>query len=785
MITFFNCFQIQMQKQLCIRLSYHDVKMFQQMLLSLPKQTRKARSYSLPKFQAEDSDKFTVNKLLSLGFKKNDCLEALNICENNLDDAALWLTQNAETLNASHSLLKKHVNTVSTSNKNSFEIYAVELKAPCISICVIDDCKDADVPLLELSLSKLDLRQELNSNSDLKIKNLNTGDENNMFHSSDGFRSGHLKGVFASDYYNRIQSGWEPLIESWKLEATWNYSLGDRSISNQLNRLQLKINSDDLLKLNVTSTILELYQLVRDNWTQDFYSNNNSNLNNTKTGVYRLRTPFIPFALKNDTGVKLWFTTIVTSPGGVSRFNEHVIWQLVEPEKVIQFTFGQTKNKQRHHDTHNLNLHQIAVRIDGWNEVGPISVDRVGIFFRHARYELNAPQIPRARIVFAVTQEGSAQKLITVRSALKFINKLDNPILVKMEHLFGHLEVRNWPESKIQLVGPNDLYSIPLSHVHAFLFIRPILLSALNDLDAKSLSTHQQQQQYEQKRTQFDAGIVQQKFNASEYWSKYESGINNTNDFQFTDRSLHWKDCRDYGEVQQELRSCRNKCRTDNSFKMVCSIRKEAYPIKDATFLPGHSIVIWPPLRLFNLLPCDLLYKLPSDAKGRIASSRTANIHEIDIENIIELSVTLDGYPGAGKISVPVNFMGTVESELKLFDINDRILLLKASINIQKGCGVQISIYAPFWLVNRTGLPLVFRQEGVAHECAGQDCENEEASMISPFMFSFSDPDASPALIVRLGQRYGANPSVSTHLSGCNRSSFHISFSLHTVVSTL
>ena len=34
-----------MQKQLCIRLSYHDVRMFRQMLESLPKQTKNARDH--------------------------------------------------------------------------------------------------------------------------------------------------------------------------------------------------------------------------------------------------------------------------------------------------------------------------------------------------------------------------------------------------------------------------------------------------------------------------------------------------------------------------------------------------------------------------------------------------------------------------------------------------------------------------------------------------------------------------------------------------------------------
>jgi vacuolar protein sorting-associated protein 13D len=44
--------------------------------------------------------------------------------------------------------------------------------------------------------------------------------------------------------------------------------------------------------------------------------------------------------------------------------------------------------KARHRDTHKLRVHQIAVRVDGWKSVGPVSVDKVGVYFRQALPEL-------------------------------------------------------------------------------------------------------------------------------------------------------------------------------------------------------------------------------------------------------------------------------------------------------------------------------------------------------------------------------------------------------------
>lgn len=67
-----------------------------------------------------------------------------------------------------------------------------QFKTDCLSICIIDDCKDADVPLLELSMINLTFKHDM-------IK---------------GNGSAHCQ--FASDYYNRILSGWEPFLEPWR-----------------------------------------------------------------------------------------------------------------------------------------------------------------------------------------------------------------------------------------------------------------------------------------------------------------------------------------------------------------------------------------------------------------------------------------------------------------------------------------------------------------------------------------------------------------------------------------
>lgn len=81
----------------------------------------------------------------------------------------------------------------------------------------------------------------------------------------------------------------------------------------------------------------------------------------------------------------------------------------------------------------------------------------------------------------------------------------------------------------------------------------------------------------------------------------------------------------------------------------------------------------------------------------------------------------------------------------------NRLLFLYAFVVVEKGSAIQINIMAPYWIINKTGLPLVFKQEGAGFEAAGQYEEHEKARMVAPLLFSFSDEEASRTLSVRIG----------------------------------
>jgi vacuolar protein sorting-associated protein 13D len=119
----------------------------------------------------------------------------------------------------------------------------------------------------------------------------------------------------------------------------------------------------------------------------------------------------------------------------------------------------------------------------------------------------------------------------------------------------------------------------------------------------------------------------------------------------------------------------------------------------------------------------------------------------------VVLHFSLDLFPlGADLTLQPgkLNF----ESHLYLGDSQNRRLQLAAKVESIYGGTVKISVYARHWLVNKTGLPLVFRQEGASIDAPGQEEESEVARMAAPLMFTLSDTlseTSSSTLTMRVG----------------------------------
>lgn len=694
-----------------IHVSYHDMVMFASILESVPRQANLVKHYN-------GADNVKVKKLQGMGFEAEDCNNALIACQGNLDDAAIWLTQNAATTTVS--------DTTESRQLKSIDVKDLDIRVACICICLIDDCKDADVPLAELTLSGLHLHQTM------------------------GYRvKGTASYVLGGDFYNRALSGWEPFLEPWRCRVTWDKA---PLSSRHGNKLSITFKGEDVLNFNLSSTLLQLYRNVKANWTDDYYglsskqqsdqSEMKSKFGPTSHVGLRKRTPFVPFALKNSTGSKLHFITATSSPdkllpadssGGHMgyRGQGNRNWISVPPGSTVPFTF-EGRGKHRHRGTHDVKVHQLIVVVEGWQEMAPVSVDKVGVFFRQARPQINRgasvyTEIPAARVVFAVTLEGQAQKLVTVRSALQIRNRLGEDVTLRMENSVFQLGV-----STVTQVKPDSTVAVPLLFTSALLSVCP------------SSREHQ---------------LL---FCSPEISWQHVTRQNETREYVFTclPRSISgrfmglesYKFC---------VRVTREKFPLDlvNTGSATSQQRSRGYPTAYGLgVLPGHLITLLPPVTIINLLPYELFFSIQGINSTRtfVKPGKEAAIFSVDVTSSLEISLAIEGFKLCNDLVIPSD-CGNCTCIVRLVDSRDRLLFINARISTRFGCSYQVSLLAHYWLVNRSGLPLVFRQEGSGQEAAGQFVEHETARSVSPLMFSFAGGDSPELCSMRVGQSVHAD----------------------------
>ncbi|KAK9392132.1 vacuolar protein sorting-associated protein 13D [Crotalus adamanteus] len=777
--------EIQLQT-LDIRLSYNDVQLFLAIAKSISKQTSgglpsppaavdpsaptgasgvnevsgtAAERTETAKRLLDPVLELQLARLQELGFSLDDCRKALLDCQGQLKKAASWLFKNAEPLKRSG------FDSSSPDGQNSRAlrlISGVEVKAESICICFIDDCMDCDVPLAELTFSRLNFLQHLRASPE-----------------------GYAHFTLSGDYYNRELSGWEPFVEPWPCSVFWQCQPASRL---HPSRLKLEVKAKHRLDVNVTSRLLEQYASTKQSWMADYCSQeieapeleseewgagssvdppsfrqglplaylrtrSTASLTNLEHQMYagaemkapKRRQPFVPFALRNHTGCTLWFATMTTTPTRAALLHSgsppvlpeenktfldeaHKVseWREVLAGEEVPFAF-EAKGKLRHRHTHDLRIHQLQVRVNGWEAVSPVSVDKVGIFFRYAapdksnssstvgspisRTNIIHPQVyfsslPPIRVVFAVTMEGSARKVITVRSALIVKNKLEMPMELR-------LDSPSAPDKPVVLpaVMPGDSFAVPL-HLTSW------------RLQARPKGT----------------GVF------------------------FCKSPIHWTNVQKASEVCSSKREC-HSMELDNSrfFRFCVAIKKENYPdympssifsdsAKQIFRQPGHTIYLLPTVVLYNLLPCELeFYVKGVPINGTLKPRKEAVLHTADTSQNIELGISLENFTHCKELLIPPGTQNYVV-RMRLYDNNRRLLNLTIRIVGQAKGSLKILISAPYWLINKTGLPLIFRQDNAKTDAAGQFEEHELARSLSPLLFCYADKEQPNLCTMRVGR---------------------------------
>jgi hypothetical protein len=183
--------------------------------------------------------------------------------------------------------------------------------------------------------------------------------------------------------------------------------------------------------------------------------------------------------------------------------------------------------------------------------------------------------------------------------------------------------------------------------------------------------------------------------------------------------------------------------------RVSSSSRPDADEDDDLARMPDYKIVVRAPLHLMNLLPCAATFRLLDGKGGTLMScelatgaSRTLPL-SATVMSTLSICTVIPGFDWSQPVLVsPLDD----EIELELRDANLRPLKLRLS-NIVDDRGIRrVSLFARYWLVNNTGLPLSFRhRSGNERLLAGQHLDDDpdlEPYLTKPYSYPALDSGA-------------------------------------------
>ncbi|KAK5739690.1 Vacuolar protein sorting-associated protein 13 [Elasticomyces elasticus] len=199
---------------------------------------------------------------------------------------------------------------------------------------------------------------------------------------------------------------------------------------------------------------------------------------------------------------------------------------------------------------------------------------------------------------------------------------------------------------------------------------------------------------------------------------------------------------------------------------------------------PYMRIRLSAPVEVQNLLPYDFKYRIydkntKKDWTNFLRKGGVSPVHVVELSHLLLMSVDMQDTPFRASEFAIINSNNENdfrrEKTLLVKDKNNLELRLKVHYyNVpDSGGAFKITIYSPYVILNRSGLPLDIRSKayfGATKASAGAQSftDNEEdARKATPFMFSFPTDDRANRAMLKLGDSAWSQP-VSFDAIGAN-----------------
>ncbi|KAI8385604.1 hypothetical protein BD560DRAFT_383802 [Blakeslea trispora] len=480
----------------------------------------------------------------------------------------------------------------------------------------------------------------------------------------------------------------------------WNFSLQlARNPANKNEPMTVKIISNSILNLNVTHTFLESAMSTMQL------------LDKQKNTIYSgERGTVAPYELRNRTGYNIMVWNSTTSKEGP-------IIKEIKNGKNLPWWFEDWRKRREatQYQSNNLNL-QIDSQVDGamWESLRDIKLDTEGEHMHPLR-----PSIKNVlhRIVFDVKLVDNI-KIVTIRSALVIQNKT----LLSVD--LASVDLQGGMDGPVQKIAPGEDYAVPIEKAYTNRFcIRP------------------------------DAGFG----------------------YHWTQSAFHWKDFTTPSKKPPSAISCSSEDKNGSMppfiFQISANLDKNNVLFGQ---YPAMSIRLSAPVEIENLLPYDFNFRIVDKTTGQDFSSYLRKggltpIHVIENNHLVLLNIEMPDTDYNRSEYAIISTKRTDDLEIDhTFELINKKDKTKLHVGIDiidipnSGGAKKYSIFSPYIIINKTGLPISFKEKPAWSDALYSSGETvtmcKPGPKPEPFMYSYPHADNRNRTLIKVDKSDWSQP---------------------------
>jgi hypothetical protein len=461
----------------------------------------------------------------------------------------------------------------------------------------------------------------------------------------------------------------------------------------------------DVINFNITNPFIDLISVVLSNWKDDYEKK-------VQQPLKQRHKIFQPYKIINQTGQDIEFCTFQKKSNeekkNANRNNNSndssslkaTQWTKIKDNGEIEFNFYHQKsrnmfsndgseiadtanskksttmhsnNNYAHHtqsyQIRELILHRIRLKLDDFGEIRPLTVDKVGTYFREmhqlkyqAASSLNSvTKISKLmRLVFNISLSGNATKLIQIKSPVLIKNRLNFKVRCQIEPFYPTSSGSEQLPSLIIDINKGCEVCVPIKYLPCSFRFKPLELGANREAEFNSSPLSYSKVNKPGQTEYFQ--VACKLFIVNNNFIKTVTNSSNVGSEMF-----HF-----FARIKRL--SYPNKVMSSSSTRDREGIIGASNTSKlNDSFIDGHTINLEPAFSLNNLLPIEFRYKFISttyrsqlkptttvtpknfnkiELNGKIDTYKSQNFQSIDVSSPIEFMLDIDNFRMAKTVDI-------------------------------------------------------------------------------------------------------------------------------------